>query len=150
MSDPPFSTKLDDQLCFALYATSNAVTRFYRPHLKALGLTYPQYIVMLVLWEHDGITVNALGTRLGLDSGTLTPLLKRLEGAGLIHRKRDKGDERRVLISLSEQGTSLEERAADLPQTLGCAMGVPSDEIQVLIERLARMRLELQDNTNEQ
>ncbi len=140
----PFSTSLEDQLCFALYRTSNALTRFYRPHLQALGLTYPQYLAMLALWEEDGITVKDLGTRLGLDSGTVTPLLKRLEGAGFIQRQRDTGDERRVFISLTAQGKALAEQAADLPETVACAMGLSSDEIQRLIDQLEGVRHNLQ------
>ena len=140
---PTFSTDLNNQLCFALYATSNAVTRFYRPHLKALGLTYPQYIAMRALWEQDGVTVTRLGERLELDSGTVTPLLKRLEGAGLVRRQRDERDERRVFIFLTTQGAALEKRAADLPEKLACAMGMSAAEVQSLIEKLDGVRLEL-------
>lgn len=140
---PTFSTKLDDQLCFALYATSNAVTRFYRPHLKALGLTYPQYITMLALWEYDGVTVSALGDRLGLDSGTMTPLLKRLEQAQLLRRERDEQDERRVVISLTPQGTALAAQAADLPATLTGALDISVDEVEALVERLTGLRAKL-------
>ncbi|MFJ5383249.1 MarR family winged helix-turn-helix transcriptional regulator, partial [Cupriavidus sp. CER94] len=92
--------QLDQQLCFALYSTSLAMTKLYKPILGELGLTYPQYLVMLVLWEHDEVSVSELGGRLTLDSGTLTPLLKRLESAGFVRRGRDAEDERRVLVSL--------------------------------------------------
>ena len=91
-------------MCFAIYSTANAVTRAYQPRLAALGLTYPQYLVMVVLWEEENQTVKAIGDKLSLDSGTLTPLLKRLETAGLITRRRDTVDERQVLIGLTEDG----------------------------------------------
>ena len=138
------STKLEDQLCFALYTTSNALTRFYRPHLKRLGLTYPQYLVMLALWDEDDLMVKTLGARLGLDSGTMTPLLKRLESAGFIRRERDAQDERRVVISLSEEGHALAARAADLPATIARATGLSTVEIGALIEQLESVRRNLQ------
>lgn len=109
---------LERQICFKLYAASNLVTRMYRPLLNKLGITYPQYLVMLVLWESDPQTVSALGTRLYLDSGTLTPLLKRLEVAGLVVRRRDEEDERRVLIGLTEAGRALRESVCLIPETL--------------------------------
>ena len=111
---------LDNQLCFALYSTSLAMTRVYKPLLGEIGLTYPQYLAMLVLWEKDGLTVSALGERLYLDSGTLTPLLKRLESSGLISRVRDVEDERRVHITLTAAGRKLKGRAAKIP---GCILG---------------------------
>ncbi|CAN5836327.1 MarR family transcriptional regulator [soil metagenome] len=150
MSTPTFSTKLDDQLCFALYATSNAVTRFYRPHLKALGLTYPQYITMLALWEQDGLMVAALGARLGLDSGTMTPLLKRLESAGLVRRQRDDQDERRVVISLTPAGKTLQARAATVPETLACALDLNPPEVKQLVEALDGLRRNLSDAANDE
>jgi MarR family transcriptional regulator, organic hydroperoxide resistance regulator len=110
---------LDNQLCFALYSASLAMTKLYKPLLDGLGLTYPQYLALLVLWEKDGVTVSELGERLGLDSGTLTPLLKRLETAGLVSRLRDAADERRVLIRLTADGRQLKARAARLP---GCVL----------------------------
>ena len=140
---PPFSTKLEDQLCFALYTTSNALTRFYRPHLERLGLTYPQYLVMLALWDEDNRIVKDLGARLGLDSGTMTPLLKRLEGAGLVRRARDAQDERRVVISLSAQGSALAAQAADLPTTIAKATGLSTAEIGALVEQLETVRRNL-------
>ncbi len=107
---------LDKQLCFALYSTSLAMTKAYKPMLDELGLTYPQYLVMLVLWEHEGLTVSELGNRLALDSGTLTPLLKRLESAGLVSRSRDAGDERRVLVALTDKGRKLRQSAVGIPE----------------------------------
>ncbi|MBW8902225.1 MAG: MarR family transcriptional regulator, partial [Massilia sp.] len=98
---------LENQFCFALYSASHAMTKTYKPLLDRLGLTYPQYLVMLVLWEQDGILVKDIGARLFLDSGTLTPLLKRLEASGMLERNRDPLDERQVRISLSEEGRAL-------------------------------------------
>lgn len=106
---------LDRQVCFPLYAATNLLTRLYAAPLAKLGLTYPQYLVMLVLWEHEVQTVGALGARLYLDSGTLTPLLKRMEMAGLVGRARDPQDERRVLVTLTDQGRALRDRAVDVP-----------------------------------
>ena len=111
--------RLDNQLCFALYSASLAMTKLYKPLLDALGLTYPQYLALLVLWEQDGVAVSELGERLSLDSGTLTPLLKRLEAAGLVSRLRDAADERRVLIRLTADGRRLKARAARIP---GCVL----------------------------
>jgi DNA-binding MarR family transcriptional regulator len=109
---------LDRQLCFQLYAATNLLTRLYGPVLGELGLTYPQYLVMLVLWEHEPQTMGELGARLHLDSGTLTPLLKRMEAAGLVTRKRDLKDERRVLITLTANGRKLRRRAVHVPETM--------------------------------
>ena len=111
--------QLDHQLCFALYSASLAMTKLYKPLLEEIGLTYPQYLAMLVLWEHDGVAVSELGERLHLDSGTLTPLLKRLEAAELVTRLRDVQDERRVLIRLTAAGRKLKTRAARIP---GCVL----------------------------
>lgn len=110
--------RLDEQLCFALYSASRAVTAAYRPLLEELELTYPQYLVLMVLWEEEPCTVGHLGDRLHLDSGTLSPLLKRLESAGLVRRQRSATDERRVEISLTDRGRALEERAACIPDRL--------------------------------
>lgn len=115
-SDDPLL--LDRQICFPIYAASNLLNRMYRPVLDKLGLTYPQYLVMLVLWEDEPQSVGDLGARLYLDSGTLTPLLKRLELAGFVKRRRDKADERRVLVGLTPRGRSLKTRAARVPETL--------------------------------
>jgi len=109
---------LDRQVCFPLYAATNLLGRLYGPVLKPLGLTYPQYLVMLVMWEEEPQTVGSLGTRLYLDSGTLTPLLKRMEQAGHISRSRDPEDERRVMIALTEQGRALRAQALHVPETI--------------------------------
>lgn len=130
------SLRLDDQLCFALYAASRAVTAAYAPLLAPLGLTYPQYLVMLVLWETDGVSVKQIGERLALDSGTLTPLLKRLESQGLLARQRSAEDERVVEIHLSADGKKLKQRAKSIPEKLGCKFGVPLEEIIDLRDRL--------------
>ena len=133
--------RLDDQLCFALYAASRAVTAAYQPLLAPLGLTYPQYLVMLVLWEEDGPSIKHLGARLHLDSGTLTPLLKRLEAQGLVRRARDAGDERVVRIHLTPTGKKLERRAADVPRQLACRSGLS-------LAHIARLREELRQLTH--
>ena len=121
--------RLDNQLCFALYSTSLAMTRVYKPLLGEIGLTYPQYLAMLVLWEKDGLTVSALGERLYLDSGTLTPLLKRLQSSGLIARVRDVEDERRVTITLTSAGRKLKTKAAKIP---GCILSASQCSIPEL------------------
>ncbi len=122
--------QLDNQLCFALYSTSLAMTKLYKPLLDDLGLTYPQYLAMLVLWEKDGLTVSELGARLYLDSGTLTPLLKRLEASGFISRLRDVEDERRVHITLTAVGRKLKGQAAKIP---GCILSATQCSIPELI-----------------
>jgi DNA-binding MarR family transcriptional regulator len=127
---------LHNQLCFALYSASHAMTRTYKPMLDKLGLTYPQYLVMLVLWEQDGVLVKDIGSLLFLDSGTLTPLLKRLESAGLVERKRDKIDERQVRISLTDAGRTLRTAAEEVPKQILCASGQS-------VEDLLRIRSEL-------
>lgn len=111
--------RLDNQLCFALYSASLAMTKLYKPLLDELGLTYPQYLALLVLWEREGLTVSELGAQLYLDSGTLTPLLKRMEAGGLLSRLRDTADERRVLIQLTAAGRALKSRAQRIP---GCVL----------------------------
>src|SRR6218665_1698041 len=113
--------QLDRQLCFALYSSSLAMTKLYKPLLEPLGLTYPQYLVMLVLWEQDGISVSTLGQRLSLDSGTLTPLLKRLEAAALIARQRARDDERRVDLFLTDSGRALQDEGRRIPPQLARA-----------------------------
>ncbi|MBK8072874.1 MAG: MarR family transcriptional regulator [Ramlibacter sp.] len=127
---PDQALLLDNQLCFALYSTSLAMTRLYKPLLDELGLTYPQYLAMLVLWERDGLMVSELGERLYLDSGTLTPLLKRLEASGLVARIRDVQDERRVHITLTPAGRKLKARAAGIP---GCILSASQCSIPDLI-----------------
>ncbi|SFV29997.1 DNA-binding transcriptional regulator, MarR family [Devosia crocina] len=114
MTETPMPT-IDQMLCFAVYSAGHAFTRFYKPRLEALDLTYPQYLAFLVLWEKDDITVKALGERLFLDSGTITPLVKRLEARGLVQRQRDQKDERQVRIQLTEAGRALQERALAIP-----------------------------------
>lgn len=135
---------LDRQLCFALYAASLAMTKTYKPLLEPLGLTYPQYLVMLALWETDGITVSALGERLTLDSGTLTPLLKRLQAQGLVQRLRDTADERRVLLQLTAAGRALEDRAVAVPQAVLAATNCGLNEISPLVRQLTALRQQLQ------
>ena len=134
---------LDQQLCFALYAASRSVTGLYRPLLEPLGLTYPQYLVMLVLWEQDRQTVSDIGERLSLDSATLTPLLKRLEGAGLVSRRRDPADERQVVIGLTDAGHALRDRAADIPTQVGCAVACSLEEVRALRQQLDQLRSHL-------
>jgi DNA-binding MarR family transcriptional regulator len=134
---------LDNQFCFALYSTSHAMTKTYKPLLDRLGLTYPQYLVMLVLWEQDGILVKDVGARLFLDSGTLTPLLKRLESNGLVARNRDPQDERQVRISLSAEGRALRAKAEEIPEQLLCAMGQEAGTLGRLRGQLATVRDEL-------
>jgi DNA-binding MarR family transcriptional regulator len=133
--------ELDNQLCFALQRASRAVVRAYGPELAELGLTYPQYLTMLVLWERPdaGHTVGELGERLHLDSGTLTPLLKRLEAAGMVTRRRDPGDERRVLITLTPAGTAARDRAATIPGRLAARYGGDLDAIMRLKGELDRL-----------
>lgn len=128
--------RLDNQLCFALYGAANRMTRLYRPILDALGLTYPQYLAMLVLWEQSPRTVGALGDALDLDSSTLTPLLKRLEAGGLVERRRDPDDERRVIVALTDKGQALREQAASVPEKLFCALNMPLEAVTTLRERL--------------
>ncbi|MDX3452622.1 MarR family transcriptional regulator [Streptomyces sp. ME02-8801-2C] len=135
---PEGSLILDDQVCFALYAASRAVTARYRPLLDTLGLTYPQYLVMLVLWEQDSISVSSLGAALQLESSTLSPLLKRLEAAGLLRRERRPDDERSVAIHLTEAGIELRDRARTVPVAIGDAMGLSAEQ-DATIKQLLRM-----------
>jgi len=132
---------LHDQLFLALYAASGLVTRPYRPLLEPMGLTYPPYLVMMALWETAPRTVKALGQALDLDSGTLTPLLKRLEAAGFVTRRRDAQDERKVQIDLTDAGRALREKAAEVPAALACQLHLPLDEIvdlRTTLQDLAR------------
>ena len=135
--------QLDHQLCFALYSTSLAMTKLYKPHLDALGLTYPQYLVLLALWETDAQTVSSLGARLGLDSGTLTPLLKRLESAQLVQRQRDAQDERRVVVSLTSAGKKLQKPAARIPACLIQSVPCELSEIAELTQSIQQLRSQL-------
>lgn len=133
--------RLDAQLCFALYAASNRMTRLYRPELTPLGLTYPQYLVLLVLWEKSPLCVSDLGLRLGLDSGTLTPLLKRMQAHDLVERRRCSEDERKVLIALTARGESLREPARAIPAAIVKHLGLPLGELKHLrtsVHRLIR------------
>ena len=139
--------KLDHQLCFALYSASLAMTKFYKPLLDPLGLTYPQYLVMLVLWEGDGVTVSQLGERLALDSGTLTPLLKRLESSDLVRRLRDTADERRVLLHLTPAGRALKAKALLVPEQVACASGCQLEELAALTARLKALRNQITEST---
>ena len=134
--EPVEALRLDRQLCFALYGAANRVTRLYRPMLEALGLTYPQYLAMLVLWEASPRTVGALGEALDLESSTLTPLLKRLETQGLVARARDPQDERRVVVTLTEAGAALRDKARAVPEQLFCKLNLQLDELADLRERL--------------
>lgn len=131
---------LDEQLCFALYSTMIGINKAYRPLLKALDLTYSQYLVMLVLWEQDSQTVSQIGERLFLDSATLTPLLKRLEASGLIERQRSAKDERRVIISLTAAGKALEKRAEKVPACMATAMECAPGELEELRTQLNALR----------
>ena len=149
MPNTPLSAEqtlaLDNQLCFALYSSSLAMTKLYKPLLGTLGLTYPQYLVMLSLWERDGVTVSELGERLFLDSGTLTPLLKRLESAGLLTRQRDAADERRVVIRLSPAGRQMKARAKKIPECVMQAVQCNLDEVLALTRQLQSLRRRLTD-----
>lgn len=127
---------LDEQACFALYAASRAVTDVYRPLLAELDLTYPQYLVMLVLWERDNRPVKQIGAALQLDYGTVSPLLKRLETRGLVRRRRQADDERSVVVSLTPEGTALRERAVAIPPAIGCALGLDDKGRRELIDLL--------------
>jgi len=139
-NDPAAWLALDHQVCFALYSASLAMTKLYKPLLEPLGLTYPQYLAMLVLWEGDGITVSQLGDRLALDSGTLTPLLKRLEAQGLVQRLRDAADERRVLLQLTPAGRGLKAQAAQVPPAVASASGCTLNELSELTAQLKSLR----------
>jgi len=140
------SMMLDHQLCFALYRASRAMIRAYAPLLEPLGLTYPQYLTLLALWEADGAdapSVKGLGERLSLDSATLTPLLKRLERQGLIERRRDPGDERVVRVQLSKKGRALQLKAVRVPAQIACRVGDVQDK--AVLARLSRLREELRE-----
>ncbi len=135
---------LDRQLCFALYSANLALHKLYRQLLTQLDITYPQYLVMLVLWEKDDVTVSEIGERLFLDSATLTPLLKRLEAAGLLNRQRSRKDERQVVVTLTEQGAELRRKAVNIPETVFCATACDGDTLTSLKTGLEKLR----DNLN--
>ncbi len=137
--------KLSNQLCFPLYAAARNVTGLYTPYLKPLGLTYTQYIVLLVLWEKDGISVTEIGEKLMLDNGTLSPLLKKLEQAGYVKRQRSAEDERVVTVTLTEAGRSLQEKAKDVPRNAACNIALPPEKAQMLYSLLYEL-LENQKN----
>ena len=128
--------RLESQLCFALYRASRAMTSAYQPLLEPLELTYPQYLVMLVLWEEDGVKVSRIGERLGLDSATLTPLLKRLEARGVVTRRRNTSDERVVEIFLTTEGRALKKKAEGVPRDIFCKTGLSLDELATLRSKL--------------
>lgn len=131
---------LDNQFCFALYSASLAMTKTYKSHLDKLGLTYPQYLVMLVLWQQDDVLVKSIGEKLFLDSGTLTPLLKRLESSSLVTRTRDESDERQVRIALTREGRALKKKAQSIPQQVLCASGQPLATLENLRAQLSVIR----------
>ncbi|MGY1498239.1 MarR family winged helix-turn-helix transcriptional regulator [Streptomyces sp. QTS52] len=141
--------RLDQQICFSLNAASRAFNGVYRVVLKDLGLTYPQYLVMLVLWEHGQLPVKKVGEHLRLDSGTLSPLLKRLETAGLVRRERSARDERSVEVRATEEGLALRERAIQVPRRIGAATGFDVDEIRALRARLDELTVALDAATLE-
>ncbi len=145
----PVDLKLKRQVCFALYSASRAVTGHYRPLLEPLGLTYPQYLVMLVLWEHGECSVRDLGTQLLLDSGTLSPLLKRLETAELLSRRRDPADERSVLVRLTSRGDDLRHKAAAVPMNIAAASGLAPRELAELRDTLTALTQSMLRSTPE-
>lgn len=149
IADPASALLLDRQLCFALYSANLAMHKVYRPLLAELGLTYPQYLVMLVLWEQDALTVSAIGERLFLDSATLTPLLKRLEAARLLTRTRSAEDERQVVIDLTSEGRRLQLRAQSVPQALLCAAACTGSELRAIKSELERLRANLSRSCGE-
>jgi len=133
--------------CFALYTASRAITGLYRPVLEQLGLTYPQYLAMIVIWQRGPITVGDLGAALDLDSGTLSPLLKRLETRGLIHRERGAHDERTVWITSTAHGTELRAQVHDIPERLACAIDLTHDEFAQLMHLMTRIRISANAST---
>jgi len=137
---------LDNQVCFALHSTSLLMTKVYKPLLQALGLTYPQYLAMLVLWEEDGLTVGEISQRLLTDPGSLTPLLKRLESEGLLKRSRSREDERVVLVQLTDKGRDLQEQAQRVPHCILKASGHSADQLRKLQADLLKLRTQLQEN----
>lgn len=139
--------QLDEQLCFSLYSTSLAMSKVYRKLLKKMGVTYSQYLVLMVLWEQDEQTVSGIGERLLLDSATLTPLLKRMEQADLVRRVRAVGDERQVIVSLTEHGSALRKEAAAFPPQLLCATGCALQDVIALKQQLDALRENLTKNS---
>lgn len=135
---------LDQLLCFSVYSTGHAFNRIYKPLLDRVGLTYPQYLVMVVLWQEDGQTVRSIGGKLFLESSTLTPLIKRLEGAGLLTRERDREDERQVRVVLTQQGRDLQKEAENVPDCVFEACGMHLDELIDLNQKLVTLRTSLE------
>ncbi|AVE07907.1 MarR family transcriptional regulator [Pseudomonas palleroniana] len=144
--DPCQSLMLDNQLCFALHSTSLLMTKVYKPLLQALGLTYPQYLAMMVLWEEDGLTVGEISNRLLTDPGSLTPLLKRLEAEGLLSRTRNRGDERVVVVELTDSGRALQDKAMGIPQCILGASGLELEQLRKLQADLVALRSNLQSS----
>lgn len=144
---PAGMPRLDGQLCFALYSTGLAMNKLYRKLLKPLDLTYPQYLVMLVLWEHEQLSVSAIGEHLYLDSATLTPLLKRLEAAGFVSRTRSSADERQVDIALTEKGLALQAMAPEIQSAIGSATQCSGSEIDALRKQLIAVQARLLERT---
>lgn len=136
--------RLNDLVCFAVYSANNAFNRFYKPIMAELGLTYPQFLVLMALWETDGQNVGRLGERLGLESNTLTPLLKRMEAAGVVERRRSQEDERRVAVFLTQAGQELEARAGALLACVPEATGMTAEELVGLRSDIDRMRKKLE------
>ena len=137
---------LDKQFCFSLYSASLAMTKTYKPLLEKIGLTYPQYLVMLVLWQQDDVLVKDIGELLFLDSGTLTPLLKRMEAAELIQRTRDAQDERQVRITLTGKGRQLKQAAKNIPADVMCASGQSAEVLMQMRTQLTQIRDDLSKN----
>ena len=141
MAKSPYEAlKLDNQLCFSLYSTSLAMSKMYKPLLETLGLTYPQYLIMLVLWEEDGITATELGQRLGQDKGALSPVIKRLQAQGLIDRRRDPEDERRIHLQLTTAGRSMQKKAREIPAQVLCATGLNREAVRQLKAQIEAVR----------
>lgn len=132
--------QLDNQICFAVYSAGHAFNRVYKPLLDKLGLTYPQYLAMLVLWERDKVSVKEIGDKLFLDSGTLTPLLKRLEASGLVKRTRSVDDERQVIVSLTAQGQALRDKAKSVPQRILAASDCTTEELVAMKDEIVALR----------
>ena len=140
--------KLDNQLCFALYACSREITKLYKPVLDKLGITYTQYISLLVLWEKDNITVKDMGKKLHLDSGTLTPLLKKLESMDLVKRTRDTVDERKVYVKLTDRGIELKKMAIEIPNKILCSTGLTLQSAELLKENITSLLLSITPSNN--
>ncbi|SFB74214.1 DNA-binding transcriptional regulator, MarR family [Flexibacter flexilis DSM 6793] len=140
--------KLNEQICFPLYALSRSITQLYQPHLKELDLTYPQYLIMLFLWEQPQASVSELCKALLLDTGTLTPLLKRMEQKGLLTRQRDTADERKVWIRLTDEGTQLREKAKAIPPQMFCEFGMDITEFLQLREQLYKLLNKINPQSN--